>query len=226
MRGVLKIILVGVTVGATFPAVAASIKPAPHIADHMVVQRDKPLALRGGGATPNTIVSAQFAGQSGGARADRDGRWQIVLPAPKTGQTGTLTISNGAGDSVRIEDVVAGDVWLCSGQSNMDLPVSGSANPERTARESTGVPIRLLKVRKTASVTPTQEIVPEIAWARAAPDNLGGFSAACWHMAKEILKHEPTTPIGLIQAAWGGSSIEDWMSPAALRKIGVPSTLR
>lgn len=208
---------------APLPALAGPLTVAPHLASHMVLQQGKPAPFRGGGAQPGEEVTVSFGAVTARARADAQGNWQVSLPPLPRGQSGTVEIRAAGGTTLRLDDVVTGDVWLCSGQSNMDLPVSGSANPERTARESAGLPIRLLKLKRTAEAKPARDVVPELAWSRAAPDNLGGFSAACWHMAREILKHDPKTPLGLIHAAWGGSTIEDWMPPAALRGSGTSS---
>lgn len=205
---------------ATLPALAGPLTIAPHLSSHMVLQHGKPAPIRGGGAQPGEEVTVSFGAITARARADAQGDWQVTLPALPRGQSGAVAIRAASGAMLQLDDVVTGDVWLCSGQSNMDLPVSGSANPERTARESAGLPIRLLKLKRTAEPKPAREIVPELAWSRAAPDTLGGFSAACWHMAREIVRNDPKTPLGLIHAAWGGSTIEDWMSPAALRRSG------
>jgi sialate O-acetylesterase len=207
----------------TTPALAGPLTVAPHLSSHMVLQHGKPAQVRGGGAQAGEEVAVTFGTATARARADAQGNWQVTLPALPRGQSGAVTVRSASGASLQLDDVVTGDVWLCSGQSNMDLPVSGSANPDRTARESAGLPVRLLKLKRTAEAKPARDIVPELAWSRAAPDTLGGFSAACWHMAREILRHDPKTPLGLVHAAWGGSTIEDWMSPAALRTAGASS---
>ncbi|WP_422056591.1 sialate O-acetylesterase [Sphingomonas sp.] len=212
--------LIALALTAATPSLAGPLTVAPHLASHMVLQQGKPAQFRGGGATAGEEVTVSFGAVTARGRADAQGNWQVTLPTLPRGQSGTVTIRAASGASLQLDDVVTGDVWLCSGQSNMDLPVSGSANPDRTARESAGLPIRLLKLKRTAEAKPARDIVPELAWSRAAPDNLGTFSAACWHMAREILRNDPKTPLGLIHAAWGGSTIEDWMSPPALRTSG------
>lgn len=219
MRTVLTILALGVVTAA--PAAAQTLTVAPHLASHMVIQHGAPAQLRGT-AKPGGTVSVTFGNVSASGRTDADGRWQATLPPLAPGQTGTITVRAASGETVKLDDVVAGDVWLCSGQSNMDLPVSDSANPGRTIRESAGSTIRILKISRTASVTPLRDATPEIRWSRAGPDNLGGFSAACWHMARRIVTGGIKAPIGLIQASWGGSTIEDWMPPAALRAAGTP----
>lgn len=205
---------------APLPALAGPLTVAPHLGSHMVLQHGRPAQLRGSGAEPGKRVTVTFGSVAAETLADARGDWRVSLPPLAKGQRGAILIRAAGGETLQLDDVVTGDVWLCSGQSNMDLPVSASANPDRTARESAGLPVRLLKLKRAASPTPARDSVAELAWSRAAPDNLGGFSAACWHMAREILKHERDTPLGLIHAAWGGSTIEDWMPPAALRAAG------
>ncbi|WP_423603693.1 sialate O-acetylesterase [Sphingomonas sp. MS122] len=219
MRTALAILALGV---AAIPVAAQTLTVAPHLASHMVIQHGAPAQLRGT-AKPGEQVSVTFGSISASGRADAEGRWQVTLPSLPPGQAGAVVIRAASGETMKLDDVVAGDVWLCSGQSNMDLPVSGSANPERTIRESAGSTIRILKIRRIASVTPQRDVVPEIPWSRAAPENLGGFSAACWHMARRIVAGGVNVPVGLIQASWGGSTIEDWMPPAALRAAGTPA---
>ncbi|WP_447725123.1 sialate O-acetylesterase [Sphingomonas koreensis] len=221
MRTGLAILALGVT--AAIPAAGQTLTVAPHLASHMVIQHGAPAQLRGT-AKPGEPVSVTFGSISVSGRTDADGRWQVTLPPLAPGQASAVIVRAASGETVKLDDVVAGEVWFCSGQSNMDLPVLSSANPERTIRESAGSTIRILKIRRTASVLPRRDATPEITWSRAGPDNLGGFSAACWHMAREIVAGGIKVPIGLIQASWGGSTIEDWMPPAALRAAGTPGT--
>ncbi|PKP94511.1 MAG: hypothetical protein CVT77_02200 [Alphaproteobacteria bacterium HGW-Alphaproteobacteria-16] len=200
-------------------ALAQTLTVAPHLASNMVVQRDQPIELRGT-ARAGERVSASFGGTTREATAASDGGWRLSLPAQPGGRSGDVSIRTASGGSVTLSNVVAGDVWLCSGQSNMDLTVASSANPERTAREAAGTPIRVMKVRRTAVASARTEIDPEIPWSIASPENVGQISAACWHMARELVAKGVEVPIGLIHASWGGTTIEDWMPPAALRSAG------
>lgn len=205
------------------PAAAqTALSVAPHIGAGMVIQHGAPALLRGT-APPGDTVTIDYAGQRVSAQTDADGTWRAILPPLPPSQSGTLEVRTASGATLALDDVVTGDVWLCSGQSNMDLPVSGAANPERTMREGAGQPIRILKVRKAASAAPARDVAVDIAWTRAQPDRLGDFSAACWHMARTIVAGGVKVPIGLIQASWGGSTIEDWMPPQALQASGTPA---
>lgn len=190
----------------------------PLFADHMVLQREKPIAVRGNGAAGSS-VSVRFGGHEVRTTVAPDGRWTAVLPAIPA-MAGDLEVTDSAGGSLRLTDVVTGDVFLCSGQSNMDLPVSDASYPRRTADEAAGAPVRILKIRRSSLASPADEFTPDIGWAHAGPESLPGFSAACWHMARNLVAAGVDAPIGLVQASWGGASIEDWIAPEAL--AGLP----
>src|SRR6478672_7937529 len=199
------------------PALADPLSVNPLFSDHMVVQRDRPIAINGHGPVGAT-VTVRFAGTSARTVVDAAGRWQATLPPFAVAQ-GDMEITDSTGGLVPLTDVVTGDVFLCSGQSNMDLAVSDTSYPRRTADEAEGYPVRILKIRRTSSARPEPWATPEIAWAPVGPSSLAGFSAACWHMARTMADAEVGAPIGLIQASWGGASIEDWLSPEALGAV-------
>ena len=209
--------LVPVSAGAGQPG-SGGLEVRGPFADHMVLQRDKAVPIRGT-APAGTMVTVAFAGARVEARAGADGRWRAVLPPQRGGAEGALVVSTAQTRRV-FEDVVAGDVWLCSGQSNMDLPVRSAANPERTASEAAGAPIRILKIARAAASRVQEPLPVEIPWSRAGPETLPGFSAACWHMGLKLTAAGVGAPIGLIHAAWGGSTLEDWMPSEALRSAG------
>lgn len=200
--------------GLAGPAFADPLTVNPLFADHMVVQRNRPLSITGQGPAGET-VTVRFAGVSARAAVDEEGRWQATLP-PLSDAQGVIEVTDSAGGELRLTDVVTGDVFLCSGQSNMDLAVSDTSYPRRTADEADGLAVRILKIRRTTSPRPESRVTPEIAWSPVGPTSLPGFSAACWHMARTMVAADVGAPIGLIQASWGGASIEDWLSPDVL----------
>jgi sialate O-acetylesterase len=191
----------------------------PLFADHMVLQRGQPITVHGTGPIAAT-VTVRFREHVARAVVEPDGRWAAVLPPVQT-SAGELTVSDSTGGALRRTDVVAGDVFLCSGQSNMDLPVSDASYPRRTAEEGEGMPVRIMKVRRTSHASPASTFEPDIAWAPAGPESLPGFSAACWHMARNLVAAGVDAPIGLVQASWGGASMQDWMPAEAL--AGLPA---
>lgn len=205
-------------------AIAADAAPArltvdPVFADHMVVQQKRIIPVRGS-AAPGTTVSVTFNGTTATTRADQLGRWVGRLAAQPGGTIGSLSVTSSAGERIQFADVAVGEVWLCSGQSNMDLLVRQTSNPDRTANEAEGRPVRLLKVKRAAAARPAETFAADIPWSRSSAANVGEFSAACWHMGLSLRERGIDVPIGLIHAAWGGSTIEDWMSPESLRAAG------
>ncbi|QNR95807.1 beta galactosidase jelly roll domain-containing protein [Stenotrophomonas sp. 169] len=213
--------LLAITLGCcVVPAPAQhTMKPLLHplFQDHAVLQRDQPIPFWGV-AAPGVTVSVELAGRTATTRADNSGHWQAVLPPMAAGGPYELAIH--AGDAIQIvRDVQMGDVWLCSGQSNMELPVWRTLDATSEIAAATQPMIRLFTVPKAAAVSPRQDFAGPVAWHRASPDTVRDFSAACFYFARELQK-TVTVPMGLIQAAWGGSRIEAWTSASALRAQG------
>lgn len=185
--------------------------------DSMVLQRGQPITLWGT-ATARENVSVALAGTVRSAQADGDGNWQLTLPAMPAGGPHELVL-RGAGASVQaLSDVLVGDVWLCSGQSNMQFPVSRSTGNGRDtldARER----IRLFTVPQDSRPAPRAGFESKPRWRMADAESIPGFSALCFFFALELHKiHQ--VPMGLIHSSWGGSRIEAWMSAEALGKAG------
>ncbi|MBO9829577.1 beta galactosidase jelly roll domain-containing protein [Xanthomonas sp. A2111] len=189
----------------------------PLFQDHAVLQRDRPLPVWGN-AAPGATVSVSFARQSISARADAGGRWRATLKPVAAGGPYEMTVRAGQARQV-VRDVLVGDVWLCSGQSNMELPVWRALDASRELAAAIQPTIRLFTVPKAAAVTPQEAFPSAVAWQPAAPDTVRAFSAACFYFARELQK-TVKVPMGLIQAAWGGARIEAWTSADALRAQG------
>jgi sialate O-acetylesterase len=185
--------------------------------DHAVLQRDQPIPVWGQ-AVPGTPVIVDFAGKTVNAQADAEGRWHATLPPQPAGGPHELTVR--AGEAVqRVRDVQMGDVWLCAGQSNMELPVWRALNADGEIASATQPMIRLFTVPKAAAITPQTGFQAPVAWTPAAPETVRDFSAACFYFARELQK-TVKVPMGLIQSAWGGSRIEAWTGTDALRRQG------
>ncbi len=194
------------------PAETDGFQPSRLIADGMVIQRDLPVPLWGW-ADPGTDVEVQFDEQSFSGRADAEGRWQVTLPARPAGGPHLLRIR--AEDFQReIHDVMVGDVWLCSGQSNMEWPVAQARDAEAEIAVATDRSIRHFAVPRSSSLKPEDRLVGG-EWTVASPETVGGWTAVGYFFARELRK-EVDVPIGLIHSSWGGSRIEPWMSATAL----------
>ena len=189
----------------------------PLFQDHAVLQRDRPIPLWGE-ADAGETVSVAFARQTVTTRAEADGRWSVMLrPIPVGGPYELVVRAGGATQVVR--DLQMGDVWLCSGQSNMELPVWRALDASSEIAAATHPRIRLFTVPQAAAVTPQASFQGTPVWKVASPETVRDFSAACFYFARELRK-TIDVPMGLIQAAWGGSRIEAWTSADALRSSG------
>jgi len=190
----------------------------PLFQDHAVIQRDRANPVWGH-AQPGQGVKIAFADQHIDTHADANGRWQASLPSLPAGGPYTLTVTAGNGGSQTVRDVLVGDVWLCSGQSNMVLQVKRALDARAEVQDASNDRIRMLTVDNVSSDTPMENIPASDHWLKTSPDTVAEFSATCYFFARELQKDVPV-PMGLIVAAWGGSRIEPWMSEQALRKVG------
>ncbi|WP_255516399.1 sialate O-acetylesterase [Luteimonas suaedae] len=175
--------------------------------DGAVLQRDRPLPVWGW-AAPGIAVQVAFDGRRAEAVADADGRWLAVLPAHAAGGPFEITVTAGD-ETVTVRDVLVGDVWLASGQSNMEWPLLQTNDAEAEIARADDPQIRHFKVPKSWADTPQVRLAGG-AWAAASPLTVGDFSAVGYHFARE-LRAATGVPIGIIDSSWGGSAIEAWM---------------
>ncbi len=185
--------------------------------DHAVVQRGQPIRVWGH-AQPGEQVRLSLGGQRVSARAGQDGRWEAQLPALEAGGPHVLEASAG-GRTQRVSDVLVGDVWLCSGQSNMELQVWRALDARAEIAGAGNDRIRLLTVPQVSDVVPKQTFPEDVRWEPVDPESVREFSAACYFFARELQK-TVDVPMGLIDASWGGSRIQAWTSAEALRTLG------
>lgn len=198
------------------PASAQDLLAQP-FSDHGVLQRDRPIAVWGR-AGAGEAVTVELGGRTAQVTAGRDGRWRAELPSVSAGGPYVLTARSGDRTD-RAEDVLIGDVFLCSGQSNMVVQVSRALNSPREIASSADDGIRLMTVQTDNRPTPQRDFVRAAAWVAAGPETVADFSAACFFFAQD-LRRDHDVPMGLINAAWGGSMIQAWMSADALRAQG------
>jgi sialate O-acetylesterase len=194
--------------------VFADVTLAPVFTDHAVLQRDKPLPVWGK-ADAGERVTVTFAGQTVGTTAGKDGRW-IVYLAPLTSSAAGAELVVAGKNFVRLTDVLVGDVWLCSGQSNMEWPVERSMNWEEETAGANFPLIRHLKIKKTVADVPADTVENDGAgWRVCTPEVAKWFSAVGFYFARD-LQPRVGVPVGLINSSYGGTPVEAWMSPAAL----------
>ena len=182
-------------------------------ADHMVLQRDIPLSIFGV-ATPDEKVTVSFAGQERSATTGKDGRWSVKLDALKASSDATAMTVAGK-NTITINDIVVGDVWLCSGQSNMEMTLGGCQRPEDIKGANFPL-IRQFLVPHRVSSVPVSETKNE--WSVCTPHSAAGFTAVGFYFGRK-LHRETGVPIGLINSSWGGTAVEPWVSSEGLASI-------
>ena len=190
----------------------------PLFQDHAVLQRGEPIRVWGW-ARPGERVTLQLdGGPSHTARADSAGAWRVSLSPLGAGGPHTIAVRAGERTQV-VTDVLAGDVFVCSGQSNMEFPTRLATNSEALLREPSNPQIHLFNVSRRIAAEPRASFEASDHWVVDNPEAAGGFSAVCYLFGR-ALQRSQHIPIGLIHASWGGTPIEAWMSEAALRGAG------
>jgi len=183
---------------------AAEVKLPSVFGEHMVLQREMPVPVWGW-ADPGEKVTVTFAGQSKSATADSNGRWSVKLDALKAGGPHVLAVQGT--NTVRFNDVFVGEVWLCSGQSNMAWTVNMSANKDAEIAAANYPQIRMLSVARKTAQQPQDNCQAE--WKVCSPSTVGGFSAVGYFFGRE-LHQQLGVPVGLIDSSWGGTPIQAW----------------
>jgi sialate O-acetylesterase len=215
--GMLAVIASLATWGGSALAAAQTPLMGPLFTDHAILQRDRPIKVWGE-AAPGAAVSVTLAGASVEARADVQGRWHAALPPQSAGGPHTLVARSGTREQ-SVRDVLIGDVWLCSGQSNMAWTVRASLNARAEIASSANDSIRQVTIPMSSSTSPRTGFEKPLEWKAAGPETTGDFSATCYFFARELAKSQPVAQ-GLIVSAWGGSKIQPWMSEGAIRALG------
>ncbi|WP_442678598.1 sialate O-acetylesterase [Sphingomonas sp. ASY06-1R] len=187
----------------------------PMFQDHGVLQRDAPIPIYGA-APAGSEVTVTLGRAVAHARADAGGHWQLALPKMAAGGPYTLQARTASGETQAAQDVLIGDVYLCSGQSNMAFAVRGADNAKADIAAATDPTIRSLTIETKDSLVPLDRFAAPVKWIPASPDTVGAFSASCYFFARER-KRTVDVPIGMVVAAWGGSRIRAWVSEPGLR---------
>ncbi len=209
--------------GAAASATSEAKVELPQILSDHLVLRQKSDANLWGKAAPSSKVSVKttWDAEEYSVRSDRDGNWKLAVKTPAAGYTPhSITISDKDG-SVTLSDILIGEVWLCGGQSNMEMPLNGFGScPVEGAIEEIALSgayrdkIRLVKIPKTGAEAPQETV--EGAWQVSSPETAGSFTAVGWHFAK-MLNAVLDVPVGLVSCNWGGSAVESWMPEDVVR---------
>ncbi|HEX4026658.1 MAG TPA: sialate O-acetylesterase [Rhizomicrobium sp.] len=212
----MKILLFAAALLAAAPVQAATLLH-PMFADHAVLQRGQPIAVYGQ-AKPGADVSLQMGSATASAHVDKDGQWRTALLAMPAGGPYTLRVTSG-GDAQEIHDVLVGDVFLCTGQSNMQLSVRAAAKAAAEIAAATDDSVRELAVDRVPSPVALTTFTSPVSWKVESPQTAGDFSASCFYFARELRK-TVKVPVGLITVAWGGTRVRGWVSAPTLRATG------
>jgi sialate O-acetylesterase len=181
----------------------------------MIIQRGIAYPIRGE-APPQTEITVLFLGKTYRANADSAGHWELVLASQVPGGPHTMQISAPQTDALVIEDIFIGDVWLCSGQSNMEMLMDRLRDTFPAEWESRSFPpIRQFTVPQEWDFSGPRAALCGGHWETATPETLHTFSGTAWFFAKYVYEQH-RIPIGLVATAWGGTPIESWMSREAL----------
>jgi len=181
--------------------------------DHMVIQRNQPVPVWGWSA-PNEEIVAKFNQQQKGTIADKNGRWRLELEPEPAGGPYELSIQGKT--SIIIHDVLVGEVWLCSGQSNMEFELKSAKDADMEISLADYPEIRHIKIPLTVSGTPKEDI-SSVKWDVCSPKTAGDFTAVGYFFARELIKRLHV-PVGLINSTWGGTMVETWISRGSFEK--------
>ena len=194
----------------TLPAILSS---------HMVVQRDLPVHVWGMAAPAETVTVA-FRGHTATVTAGPLGRWSLYLAPGAAGGPFQMTVKGSAAAAgadpqpITLDDILVGDVWVASGQSNMEFLLKNAAGADKDLLAASIPNLRLLVVKKNAIEYPQDDVKTD-GWAASTPDTAKDFSAVAWYFAREIGQREHV-PVGVIDSTWGGTPVEAWTRMEAI----------
>lgn len=215
-------ILVTLLIAFAIPSIKlyGEVKLPAIFSNNMVLQQNTEVALWGTALKNATVkVTASWNNKSYSVRSDKEGKWKLKISTPSAGGPYELTVSDGK--TLKFENVMIGEVWVCSGQSNMEMPMKGfksqpvSGSNEAIATSSNPY-IRLFTVKKATNVQPQDDFIGS--WENCEPETVSEFSATAYYfglMLNKVLK----VPIGLINSSWGGTLIEPWISEDGFKRF-------
>lgn len=195
-------------------SIRAEIKLPGYFTDNMMLQRDAPIKIWGWGSK-NETVTVSIHNQKVKTKCKKDGTWEIILSSLPYGGPYSLMVQ-GKENCIKIENILIGDIWLCSGQSNMEWTVEQSDNSKQEIQNANYPEIRSLRVPKDIKNNPQENFNAK--WEICLPSTVGAFSGVAYYYARALYK-EMQIPIGIINASWGGTDIETWISNEAFKAL-------
>ncbi len=209
-----KMGIIAAVAGALFGGLGGSARAdvslSSVISDNMVLQQQTPVRIFGK-ADPAEKVTVAIQGQTGVTTASADGKWAVMLKPLKAG--GPFTLSVKGKNDIELKNILVGEVWVCSGQSNMEFALRGAFEGDKAIANSANPNIRIFLVNKARSDQPLDSV--KATWVECAPDTVGGSSAVAYYFARDLQKAR-NVPVGLIETYWGGTPAESWTREAEL----------
>jgi len=197
-------------------ALNAEIRLPNLLGNHMVIQQQKPILIWGW-ALPEEQIRLVFGEVTAQTTADGEGEWNITLePMKADGRPKQMTISGSQSPPVILTDILLGEVWVCSGQSNMQWSLSQTDTPTPEIQRAKHPQLRLFDVPRRYSTIPLEDIEAE--WQICSPETIGPFSAVAYYFGRELLL-KLEVPVGLIHSSWGGTRIEPWTPESGFRSL-------
>ena len=183
--------------------------------DNMMVQRNQPIRVWGW-ADPGEDVRVSLGGQSASAKADANGTWKLELPAMASGES--LELGVAGRNAITLKNVIVGDIWVCSGQSNMEMTLGGCLGDAEDIPSAQFPKIRRIKFNHEQAGEPAVDAPTATAWQECTPQTAPGFTAVGFYFAREV--HQKTgVPIGIVDSNWGGTPIEPWTALEGLALV-------
>jgi sialate O-acetylesterase len=213
-RHKIKLTLCAAGMLAALPA-AADVRLPKIFTDNMMLQRDLPVRVWGW-ADAGEAVSVTLAGKNAATKADDEGQWAIELPAMKSGDNLELAVAGN--NSLTLKNIVIGDIWVFSGQSNMEMGLGGCLGAAEDIKAAELPMIRRIKFNHVQSAQPQADAPTATSWQVCSPQTAGGFSAVGFYFAREV-QAKTGVPIGILDVNWGGSPIEPWVASEGLALV-------
>ena len=216
----LKVMAISIVFAISSATLSAEIKLPSIFGDNMVLQQQTEASIWGKAAANSTVkVSTSWNRKSYSARSDKNGNWKVKVSTPSAG--GPYTISISEGKTITLSNVLIGEVWVCSGQSNMEMPMKGFMNqPVLGSNEviatASANNIRLLTVPRKTSLSPLEDFTGQ--WQTSDPENAASFSASAYYFGL-MISRALNVPVGLINTSWGGTRIEPWISESGFKNF-------
>lgn len=222
MNKLKSLYLLLITLSCAFNAQAFIVLPDV-ITDNMVLQQKDETTFWGKAAPGKKImITPSWSNKTYTTDIDADGNWRMKIKTPVAGGPYNITFNDG--ELLQLKNVMIGEVWLCSGQSNMEMPLAGWGKIKDYEKEIANAKypnIRILKVKKTINSQPQQDFKSNtMGWQECSPSTIADFSATAYFFARRVIQDKNIT-IGLIDATWGGTFIESWTSAEAIAKVDV-----